>query len=92
MQINHANPETPYGIIVVGGKEILTIADTHRFLLSWSTDRIQQTIKIRFGGAFTTPLYLKGVIPVHDEFLLDVLNKVGFDRLLCIQGKKAWIK
>ena len=93
MKINHAYPESPYGVFIVDGKEILTNVVTYRFLLSWGLDSIERTIKIRFGGALSVHLALKGILPIHSEFLVNILEKEGFDRLLSIHEKKsAWVK
>ena len=82
MQANHSYPETPYGMTVLDGKEILTITDTYRFLVSWGPEEIQNIVVSRFGGAFSVPLALPGVNSLPSEFFSNVLQKYDLNRLL----------
>jgi len=79
---NHRCPDTPYGVTLLNGKDILTITDTYRFLLSWGPEEIQNIIKVRFGGGLATPVALPGVEPVSEEFFVHAMRKHGVSELL----------
>ena len=79
---NHRCPDTPYGITLLNGKDVLTITDTYRFLLSWGLEEIQNIIKVRFGGGLATPVALPGAKPISEEFFVDAVRKYGLRGLL----------
>lgn len=79
---NHLFPDTPYGLVSLGGKQILSITDTYRFLLSWGSEEIQNIMVGRFGGAFAIPLAPPGVRPISDAFFSEVMQQYGLSKLL----------
>lgn len=80
-------------MIIFNNTKILTITDTYRFPLQWSPEYIHETILMRFGGALSTPVTLKGVKPLTIEFFVNILEKLGINRLLTINEAKkgTWV-
>lgn len=83
LHLNHTFPDTPYGVAELGEHEVLTITDTYRFLTSWSPEKTESIVRVRFGGAFLAPLALPGIAPIPDDLTAALLSE-GFDRLLGI--------
>lgn len=82
MRANHDNPDTPYGIVTIDGKSILTISDTFTFAFSLGLETIQRGIFLRWGGAFDAPFLTKGTLPLSQDFVSALLKNKSIPALL----------
>ncbi len=82
LQANHKFPDSPYGLVTLEGRDIISNTDTYRFLFEWSGDKIHNIILARFGSAFIPPLMPSGVQKLSDDFYRGLVQKYGFNGLL----------
>lgn len=82
LKTNHRLPTTPYGLVTLEDKEIITITDTYRFLFEWDGDKIYNIIQARFGTAFIPPLTPSGIQKLSDDFYKEIVQKHKFYNLL----------
>jgi len=90
---NHRLPDTPFGIVLLNQRLVLTMTDNYRFLVSWGPERIQRVMDLRFGcGAFAYEFIVPGIEPLSEQFFQQALQNYGFDALLSRATVQGWKK